>query len=90
MWQVTKDVLMMNMDGEFLEEVGAVTKAQNLRKKEVQMNTRMHYTQRRRGFVVLPSMHAQVPCFLRLMRAYGGCPGLDSLYSLISKLPCSS
>lgn len=45
--QVSKDVLMMNMDGEFLEEVGAVTKAAGLRKKEVQLNTRMHYTQRR-------------------------------------------
>ncbi|BDA48856.1 THO complex subunit 2 [Coccomyxa sp. Obi] len=44
---VTKDVLMMNMDGAFLEEVGAVTKAENLRKKEIQLNTRMHYTQRR-------------------------------------------
>ncbi|KAK9917111.1 hypothetical protein WJX75_001006 [Coccomyxa subellipsoidea] len=44
---VSKDVLMMNMDGEFLEEVGAVTKAAGLRKKEVQLNTRMHYTQRR-------------------------------------------
>lgn len=38
---------MMNMDGAFLEEVGAVTKAENLRKKEIQLNTRMHYTQRR-------------------------------------------
>ena len=38
---------MMNMEGAFLEEVGAVTKAENLRKKEIQLNTRMHYTQRR-------------------------------------------
>lgn len=40
---------MMNMEGEFLEEVGTVTKAAVLRKKEVQLNTRMHYTQRRCG-----------------------------------------
>lgn len=53
--QVSKDVLMMNLDGEFLEEVGAVTKAANLRKKEVQLNTRMHYTQRRCAHMPAPA-----------------------------------
>ncbi len=46
---------MMNLDGEFLEEVGAVTKAANLRKKEVQLNTRMHYTQRRCAHMPAPA-----------------------------------
>ena len=45
--QVTKDVLVMNADRFFLEEVGAVTRADLLRKKEVQINTRIHYAQRR-------------------------------------------
>ena len=47
MTQVTKDALMMGMEGAFLEEVGAVPKADTLRRKEVQLNTRMHFTQRR-------------------------------------------
>ena len=38
---------MMGMEGAFLEEVGAVPKADTLRRKEVQLNTRMHFTQRR-------------------------------------------
>ena len=37
----------MNADRFFLEEVGAVTRADLLRKKEVQINTRIHYAQRR-------------------------------------------
>ncbi len=37
----------MGMEGAFLEEVGAVPKADTLRRREVQLNTRMHYTQRR-------------------------------------------
>ena len=45
--QVNKDVLIMNADRFFLEEVGAVTKADNLRKREIQVNTRMFYAQRR-------------------------------------------
>ena len=45
--QVNKDVLIMNADRFFLEEVGAVPKADNLRKREIQVNTRMHYAQRR-------------------------------------------
>jgi hypothetical protein len=45
--QMTRDVLMLNLDGPFLEEVGAVTSREALRKKEVQLNTRMHYTQHR-------------------------------------------
>ena len=45
--QVTKDVLVMNADRFFLEEVGAITRADTLRKKEVQINTRIHYAQRR-------------------------------------------
>lgn len=45
--QVTKDVLVMNADRFFLEEVGAITRADHLKKKEVQINTRIHYTQRR-------------------------------------------
>ena len=38
---------MMGSEGPFLEEVGAVPKAETLRKKEVQLNTRINYTQRR-------------------------------------------
>ncbi len=45
--QVNKDVLVMNADRFFLEEVGAITKAETLRKREVQVNTRIHYAQRR-------------------------------------------
>ena len=37
----------MNGDRFFLEEVGTITKAEVLRKKEVQINTRIHYAQKR-------------------------------------------
>ena len=40
----------MNADRFFLEEVGTITKADNLRKREVQVNTRIHYAQRRWAF----------------------------------------
>ena len=42
---------MLNLEGPFLEEVGAVTSKDALRKKEVQLNTRMHYTQQRCVYV---------------------------------------
>ena len=45
--QVNKDVLVRNSDRFFLEEVGAITKVENLRKREVQVNTRIYYAQKR-------------------------------------------
>lgn len=60
--QVSKDVLIMNADRFFLEEVGSVTKADTLRKREVQVNTRMHYAQRRCASCWLPSMLVQPAC----------------------------
>jgi len=44
---VNKDVLVRNSDRFFLEEVGAITKVENLRKREVQVNTRIYYAQKR-------------------------------------------
>lgn len=60
---MTKDILVMNGDRFFLEEVGTITKAEVLRRKEVQINTRMHYAQKRCAEHDIPAcLRACSPC----------------------------
>ena len=80
----------MGLEGGFLEEVGAVPRADALRKREVQLNTRMHYTQRRCAALPgpgsvprLPGRHSRAPRRMRALQAEpfaasGACAAMSS------------
>ena len=62
----------MNGDRFFLEEVGTITKAEVLRKKEVQINTRIHYAQKRcaeHDFPACPHACSPWHCMIDLSKA---------------------